>query len=406
MNPQHWQAGQRLTQAFMAVVLAIALGLTSCAIPQVQAEDRLFLPLAVDILGHYQLPATVVDDTPVGGLSGITYDRQRDRFYAISDDRSILAPARFYTLKMAIGTDGEGTPTLDQVTVENVTLLHNREGELFAANTIDPEGIALSPRSSVFISSEGSDRQAIPPSVQEFDLETGEWLSQLPIPDRYLPQDVDDQPQGVRDNLGFEALTINPGGYSTAWLEPFRLFVATESALHQDLQPSQTTSELERLLNDDPDSTQSRNRFLHYLVGDGQSTLIAEHLYLLDTDPPNTVIHGLVELITLDQAGHFLSLERTLGLAGFGATLFQLATGSATDISGLESLSASVDGIEAIRKQPLFDLTTLDLTLDNLEGMTLGPRLPDGSQSLILISDDNFDEAQVTQILVLRLRQA
>jgi hypothetical protein len=35
--------------------------------------------------------------------------------------------------------------------------------------------------------------------------------------------------------------------------------------------------------------------------------------------------------------------------------------------------------------------------------MTLGSRLPDGSQSLVLVSDDNFNEAQVTQFLLFRL---
>jgi len=35
--------------------------------------------------------------------------------------------------------------------------------------------------------------------------------------------------------------------------------------------------------------------------------------------------------------------------------------------------------------------------------MTLGPQLPDGSQSLILLSDDNFSDNQETQILLFRL---
>ncbi|MEB3174760.1 MAG: esterase-like activity of phytase family protein, partial [Cyanobacteriota bacterium] len=44
------------------------------------------------------------------------------------------------------------------------------------------------------------------------------------------------------------------------------------------------------------------------------------------------------------------------------------------------------------------------LELDNLEGMTLGPRFPDGAESLWLISDNNFRQDQVIQILVFRLR--
>jgi hypothetical protein len=50
-------------------------------------------------------------------------------------------------------------------------------------------------------------------------------------------------------------------------------------------------------------------------------------------------------------------------------------------------------------------LSTLGIYLDNLEGMALGPRLPDGSRSLLVVSDDNFKEAQMTQFLLFRLKE-
>jgi hypothetical protein len=39
--------------------------------------------------------------------------------------------------------------------------------------------------------------------------------------------------------------------------------------------------------------------------------------------------------------------------------------------------------------------------LDNFEAMTLGPVLPDGRQSLVLASDDNFGASQTTRVIVL-----
>jgi hypothetical protein len=51
----------------------------------------------------------------------------------------------------------------------------------------------------------------------------------------------------------------------------------------------------------------------------------------------------------------------------------------------------------------VLDLSTLGIYLDNLEGMALGPRLPDGTQSLLLVSDDNFSNSQLTQFLLFRL---
>ncbi len=41
--------------------------------------------------------------------------------------------------------------------------------------------------------------------------------------------------------------------------------------------------------------------------------------------------------------------------------------------------------------------------LDNVEGITRGPRLPDGRQSVLLVSDDNVTAGQASQVLLLAL---
>ena len=50
-----------------------------------------------------------------------------------------------------------------------------------------------------------------------------------------------------------------------------------------------------------------------------------------------------------------------------------------------------------------FDSLGLPTGLDNAEGMTLGPVLPNGQQSLVLVSDNNFSATQFTQILAFGL---
>lgn len=374
-------------RSFVVRLLALLLVvlLTGCDLPQVSAEERLFLDLSIDFLDAYQLPRTDQNKL-VRGLSALSYDRQQNRFFALSDDRSERAPARFYTLKLTLDV---AEMAIDRVEVEKVTELAAEDGKTYAAGTIDPEGLALSPRQTVFISSEGVARDGIAPFVDEFGLD-GKWKQRLPIPTRFVPQVVNGKPMGVQDNLGFEALTLNPGGYSAAWLEPFRLFAATEAPLQQDL----------------ADPTENRpiySRFLHYLIGDELPTLISEHLYPIDP-PPLGSTNGLTELLVLNQAGQFLSLERSFGVGGAGAKIFQLATGGATDTSGIASLEGDLTGIVPIRKRLLLDLRELGIELDNLEGMTLGAQLPDGSRSLILVSDDNFNDQQVTQFLLFRLK--
>ncbi|WP_353734985.1 esterase-like activity of phytase family protein [Okeania sp. SIO2C2] len=52
------------------------------------------------------------------------------------------------------------------------------------------------------------------------------------------------------------------------------------------------------------------------------------------------------------------------------------------------------------KKKLLLDFSTLEIVLDNIEGITFGPKLADGQRSLILVSDNNFNPLQITQILI------
>ena len=395
------RSGLQASRKLFSLVLVVAIALlsfltTACAPSQARtAEQRTFLDLSLEFLGEYQLPKMKFKDTPVGGLSALTYDRQRNKFYALSDDRSVFAPARFYTLGLSVKRSDTGEIGLDKVDVEDVTFITDENGQTFANGSLDPEGIALSPKGTVFISSEGVPSKGIAPFIREFDLKTGQQQQSLRIPERYLPNDSTKQeqpPRGVQDNLGFEPLTLEPVSLAAASGDPFRLFTATESALLQDKLP--------------PDSEQqTRIRMMQYLIGNiARPMVVTEHVYLLDPKPSGARDNGLTELVTVDMGGHFLSLERTYGLLGAGAKIFQLATGAATDTSGIATLKGDISRIVPVNKKLVLDLSTLDIYLDNLEGMTLGPRLPDGSQSLLLVSDDNFSDTQLTQFLLFRLK--
>ncbi len=383
--------------ALMVICVSLLMG---CDVPQVSAEQRLFLPLSLEFLGEYKLPKTKFKDTPVGGLSGLTYDRQNDLFYAVSDDRSDRAPARFYTLKLELDQTTAvpppqitpptiKLPKIKTITVKDVTTLTKEDGQPYEPGTIDPEGIALSPLGTVFISSEGVVSNGIPPFVNEFDRKTGALKRKLKLPETFLPDGVGDkQTRGVQNNLALESLTLNAGATRG---DPFNLFTATEAALVQDKEaPS-------------PDQG-AKLRMLHYYVQPTQITLLSEYLYPLEPRPRAVLEHGLSELLAIDQAGHFIALERSFGLTGFQVKLFQVTTGGASDTSRVASFKGPLTGVQPIRKQLLLDLSQLKIGLDNLEGMTLGPQLADGSQSVVLVSDDNFQLAQVNQFLLFRLK--
>ena len=363
-------------------VLTLFMLMTSFVSP-VLAQDRIFLNVSLDFLGESQLPQQNLG-TQVGELSAITYDRQRDRLYAICNDSNEFAPVQFCTLKLTFDPTKVGI----QIDLETVTPT-NKDGQTDTKGTTRPGGIAVTPQKTLFISSSNVTGESVIPAVQEFDLKSGKLLTSLPMPKRYLPDATDEgiRTRGIQNNLGFASLTLNPTGTIPASGEPIRLFTATESALVQDKSPGEAKG--------------TKSRLLHYLIGYGPPVLIAEHLYLLDPTPSDATSNGLVELLTLDQGGHFLSLERSESESGFNAKIFQMTTGGATDTSRIDSLKGSIDGIQPVKKKLLLDLKKLDVSLSNLQGMTFGPRLPDGTRSLLLVGN-NLD--RLSQFLLFRLK--
>ncbi|BAZ39749.1 hypothetical protein NIES4101_57050 [Calothrix sp. NIES-4101] len=339
----------------------------------------------IDFIGQATFPSGMnFQKTAFGGLSGITYDEKNQLYYAISDDRSEKAPARFYTLKIDLS---KGALKQDGVVPVGVKLLLNAKNENFAPRTVDTEGIALGKPGSVFISSEGDASQIINPFIKEFLLASGKEINNLSIPDKFLPSS--DYKKGVRNNLALESLTINPNKQY--------LFTATENALIQDgteAKPGIPTS----------------CRILRYNLATNQAD--KEYLYVTEAVKPLINItgkyaQGLPELHAIDNQGHFLSIERAFTGLGFRIALFQISLEDATDISNIDSLQATnTKNIKPVQKKLLLDLRNLDVLLDNVEGLTLGSKLPDGQPSLILVSDNNFQSIQRTQFLAFRLKTA
>lgn len=331
----------------------------------------------IDFLGQVIFPTGLqFDSTEVGGLSGITYDPQRQLYYSISDDRSERQPARFYTLSIDL-SDGQLDPI--DVQFQSVVSLQDPAGQPFVSGSIDPEAISLSRSGTLYIGSEGNANQQIAPFVNGFSL-TGRQTETLPIPSKYLP--TDDRSSGIRNNLAFESLTLSP--------DQRYLYTATESALYQDGEPASLEAE-------------SPARILRFDLTTGQAD--KEYLYPVDPIPvaPNPpdgfADNGLVELIALDNNGNFLALERSFA-AGVGnhLRLYQVQLQNTTDLRDVDALSGlEVDAIA--QKRLLLDFNELGITLDNFEGMTLGPILADGRQSLTIVSDNNFNPDQSTQFL-------
>jgi len=352
-----------------AAALAVVTMATSPAAAEVVDAPQTFL-------GEETLPTGLTfEDTEVGGLSGISYDAARDVYYAISDDRSTIDPARFYTLSIDLS---DGSLDDGDVTILEVTTLLDRSGQPFAPGSLDPEGLALTPEDTVVITSEGDAVQLIDPFVREFTLD-GRQISNLAVPNYYDP--AADATSGIRNNLALESAGITRDGNF--------LFTATENALIQDGPAATlTTTSPARLL-----------RYNQIGMPDQEFVYVVEPVQ----DPPIPsdafAVNGLVDLLPLSPT-RMLALERGFSTGvGNDVRLYLVDTAGATNVRGLRALPPDLSGVQVVQKTLLFNLDRLGLTLDNLEGLTFGPVLPDGQQSLVIVSDNNFSPTQFTQFL-------
>jgi hypothetical protein len=322
--------------------------------------------------------------TIVGGLSGLDYDPKRDEWVVESDDRSDFSPSRFYTARLRYDDHA-----FTSLALTGVHIFKRADGSDYPGGWLLPHGeeiadiesIRVDPRDgSIWYSSEGSrDRLGLPPAVKHADRE-GAHPVPLPLPAMFQ---VDRTGFGPRDNLSFEGLTFAPDGDS--------LWVAMEAPLYQD-GPVPTPKQ------------GAFSRITHY-TRDGK--VLGQYAYPIDAIPAEPGLgrhadNGVSEMLTVDDH-RFLMLERAAVQDNAGTyrnyiRVYEIDITGATDIAALASLAGA--RYTPVTKRLVLDLNTLNLPkLDNIEGMAWGPKLPDGHDSLVFVSDDNFNRTQVTQFL-------
>lgn len=74
----------------------------------------------------------------------------------------------------------------------------------------------------------------------------------------------------------------------------------------------------------------------------------------------------------------------------------------ATDISAIASLAKNDQRVVPARKSQILDLRAIGLVPDNIEAMSLG-KTKDGTDVLILGSDNNFSASQKTQFYAFKV---
>jgi hypothetical protein len=70
----------------------------------------------------------------------------------------------------------------------------------------------------------------------------------------------------------------------------------------------------------------------------------------------------------------------------------------ATDVKNYPSLKNQK--LELASKKLVLNMDDLGIFIDNIEGLTFGPKLANGNRSIIFVSDNNFSDKQKTQVLL------
>jgi hypothetical protein len=310
---------------------------------------------------------TMFDGTTVGGLSSITYDAKRDRYFAISDDQGQLQPARFYTLGLDIH---DGRLADGDVRFTDVTTLLAPNGLPYPTASLDPEGMVLTKHRKLVYTSEGIPAAGIDPFVRRAALD-GSFRGDFPVPEAFSVANT--PASGVRPNLGFESAGVTHDGRY--------LFTANEGALFQDGPPATVAGG-------------SPIRILRYGLKSGR--LDRQWVYVTDpvAEPPVPdtafAVNGVVELLPLDD-DTLIAMERSFSV------------GAPDTGNTIKLFTVELRGHTA-RKTLLLDLDDLGIPLDNVEGLTFGPRLHHGRRSLVLVSDNNFAATQFTQFLLFAVK--
>ncbi|MGH8807935.1 MAG: esterase-like activity of phytase family protein, partial [Noviherbaspirillum sp.] len=119
--------------------------------------------------------------------------------------------------------------------------------------------------------------------------------------------------------------------------------------------------------------------------------------------PGGVAENGVAEMLAIDDH-RFLVLERTVvqtapaNALKFAARVYEIDIEGATDVGALSSLQGAT--YVPVKKRLVFDLAQAGVErLDNIEGIAWGPRLANGNRTLLLVSDDNFLEVEITQFL-------
>jgi hypothetical protein len=343
-------------------------------------------------LSEYDVPYNKsFQNTIIGGLSGIDYDPADKVYYTISDDRSEKNPARFYKVNIVINQN-----KIDSVIFLDTKFLRNNVGNLYPDShndpyhTPDPEALRYNSRNNTFVwSSEGerivkSNKIVLEdPAITEINTD-GNYIDTFKLPSQLHMHATE---SGPRQNSVFEGLTFTDN-YKN-------LLVSVEEPLYDDGRRAG--------LNDSTGII----RILKFDMASGKPT--AQYAYTIDPVPHEPIppgsfkINGIPDILSVGN-NKLLVIERAFSTGWLACTIkiFLADLSHAENIENIPSLKDK-GNVKMVSKKLLLNMDSLGFYIDNIEGVTFGPTLPNGHKTLVFVSDNNFLPIEKTQFLLFEI---
>jgi hypothetical protein len=390
----------------------------------------------------------------IGGLSAVRFDEESNKAYFLSDDRGFNTNAspRIYTYDYLFNKNGDlelseshiislsrknksTSAKTDENEVQKGQSPLNKSSHMTQMD-MDPEGFDFTESGNIIISSELDDLMAN--DFLSIFTPDGNAFETIALNDDFKPtttkktschqkkrhrsrnnnsnwginvgfsrnndienntenedEDEDDTyevcnttytQKGFLPNKSLESLSLTPNKK--------HMFTANESSLYQDSNQN------------DRGRLGKRVRIIRYAADfNGKFKEEKQYYYRLENKADN----GLVEILSLNKDS-ILTLERSWDNVAKKITsrIYLVNLTNAQNI--LDAHKKSISRVRSVKKQLIIDLDTIKYELspgfrkiDNIEGMSFGPTLPNGKKSIVLVSDNNFRSSQRSMIVILEL---
>lgn len=336
---------------------------------------------SLEFLNSFEIPYSFkVQSTSFGGISGLTVLDKK--LWAVSDDRGVKGPYRIYSMEVKEKSGKYSLENIQQV------VLKDRSQKQFASASLDLEAISAG-AGSFIVSSEGDNNLKPRQSPRIFVVnKEGQWLSEVELPKRFVPESTGMQTRGILNNAGFEGLTCES--------DCLNFFTIPERSLYQDTD------------FDNEDRAQPL-RLAYWKKNKDAYEVGREYVYLLDahsSDEDGKEIFRGVSEILFYEPGKILILERGLNFSAQGlsyrSSLYLAEIEGATDVATLESLKKAK--YQPVKKTLIADLSKLtslnaDQKKQNYEAMAWLPVKGQKHRILVIASDNNFSKKEKNMFL-------